>query len=170
MWLHTWRFVLAAIRTGIPRVANTLGLCVRDAARALRRSPSHALFILIILAVGISAATVTFSVVDAVVLKPLPFEQGDDIVNLPLRTKRFANGPLSVEEFWAIHDRVTALESVAQWVSWPVETEGAQETLRAARTTASLFRVLRLKPIIGQAWTADDEARGIVDLALISHR
>src|SRR5262245_5094367 len=107
MWLQTWRFVLAAIRTGIPRLANTLGLCVRDAARALRRSPSHALFILIILAVGISAATVTFSVVDAVVLKPLPFEQGDDIVNISVRTERFANGPLSVEEFWAIHDRVT---------------------------------------------------------------
>ena len=51
-------------------------------SRAVRRSPAHALFILVVLAVAIAAATVTFSVVDAVVLRPLPFDRSDQLVQI----------------------------------------------------------------------------------------
>src|SRR3954470_14520295 len=67
------RAVFACAIAALPRVRRTGGHILRDAARALRRAPAHALFILVILSVGMAAATVTFSVVDAVVLRPLPF-------------------------------------------------------------------------------------------------
>ena len=83
--------------TSIPRVLRSAGLVVRDAARAVRRAPSHAAMVIGVLAVGITAGTVTFSVVDAVLLKPLPIAGGDRLVfissfDLEARTNELALG------------------------------------------------------------------------------
>jgi putative ABC transport system permease protein len=174
-WTAFWlncrilRSVLASITAATPRFVRSSGHTLRDAARALRRAPAHALFILLILAVAIAAATVTFSVVDAVVLRPLPFDHAEAIVELSGRDVR---GPTSLapEEFWAIHDGVAAFDSLASVRSWktPVTAGGTTRELAVTRSTAELFRVLRLKPLIGQVWTTDDEARGDMHVAVIS--
>src|SRR4051812_43258374 len=67
---------LAAVTvTAAGRTMRVTGVALRDAARAVHRAPGHARSILVMLAIGIAAATVTFSVVDAVVLRSLPFER-----------------------------------------------------------------------------------------------
>ena len=56
---------------------------LRDAARSVRRSPAHSLFVIFILAVGIVSAVVTFSVVDAVVLRPIALDHSERLVYVP---------------------------------------------------------------------------------------
>jgi hypothetical protein len=160
-------FVFAWIAAA--RLVRMCRYALRDAARALRRSPAHAVFILVILSVGIAAVTVTFSVVDAVVLKPLPFEQGDAIVMLSGRNLR-GQTSLAPEEFWAIHDGVTGLESVASARFWktPVDFGNGTEELSVMYSTSELFRVLRLGPLLGQLWTAEGEQRSDDNVAAIS--
>ena len=171
LWLHG-RLLLwacAAATTGAHRVARAAASTTGDAARAIRRAPAHSLFILAVLAVGISAATVTFSVVDAVMLKPLPFDDSHEIVVLGGRLPSRRTG-LTQEEFWAIRDHVPGLESVA-----PLATENAAidergtERLNVRHTMLDMFRVLKLQPFFGRLWTADEEARGDADIVVISH-
>ena len=153
--------VAASFATVAPRVVRSVDHTLRDAARALRRAPAHALFILLILGLGIAAATVTFSVVDAVVLRPLPFDRSEELVILNPRDLR---GPtaLTPQEFWTIHDRVAGFESVAlrfTWFAEPVTARGVTEELSVRQSTAETFRVLRLHALVGHLWTADEETR-----------
>jgi len=172
VWLNrqVLRFIAASIATAVPKSVRSLGHTVRDAARALRRAPAHSLFILLILAVGISAATVTFSVVDAVVFKPLPFDRSEEIVMVTAKTARGFSG-FTLDEFWAIHDRVPGLDGVATMTSYrvPITIAGAKDEGSVMRAMADLFHVLRVKPIVGRLWTADDEARGDDQIAVLSY-
>jgi putative ABC transport system permease protein len=175
LWLnlHALAAVGAAMRVVVPRFARSCGHTVRDAARALRRSPAHGLFILVVLAVAIAAATVTFSVVDAVVLKPLPFDRPDQLVQITGRNLR-GPYPLRTEQYWPIHDGVPAFEHVAALVRWtdksPVIIDGTTEQLNIMRSTAELFHVLGLVPVLGRVWSSDEETRGDRHVALISFR
>src|SRR5689334_736028 len=82
IWL-SWRLlraIAAGVSSATPPAVRSGGHTLRDAARALRRAPAQTTFILLILTAAISAATVTYSVVDAVMLKPLPYEHGERLV------------------------------------------------------------------------------------------
>jgi predicted permease len=147
--------IWSALCVAAPRLARTWEHTFREALRGTLRRPAQALFIVFVLAAGMSAATVTFSVVDATVLRPLPFEEGDRIVTITGRRPAGASG-LSPEAFWTIHDHVTGLDSVApvmQWGGAEVTVNGITESLVVLRTTAGLFRVLRLNAFIGSVWT-----------------
>jgi putative ABC transport system permease protein len=153
--------VAASFATVAPRFLRSVGHTLRDAVRALRRAPAHALFILLILGVGIAAATVTFSVVDAVVLRPLPFDRSEELVVLNPRNLR---GPTAFtpQEFWTIHDRIAGFESLGLRFTWfgsPVTARGVTEELPVRHATAEVFRVLRLQALVGRLWTGDDETR-----------
>jgi predicted permease len=165
--------IIASLRVAAPRWWRSIGHTLRDAARALRRSPAHALFILVVLAVAIAAATVTFSVVDAVVLKPLPFDRPDRLVQIQGRDRR-GPYPLRTEQFWPVHDGVAAFESVGALSRWagksPVIVDGRTEQLSVMRSTAELFQVLRLVPVLGRVWSSDEETRGDRRVAIISFR
>ena len=84
LWLtlHVTRAITSAILTRMPGFVRSGGLVLRDAARALRAAPAQAFFIVLVLAVGITAGTVTFSVVDAVLLRPLPIEEPHQVVTI----------------------------------------------------------------------------------------
>jgi putative ABC transport system permease protein len=162
--------ISSALRTAAPRLARTWGHTFREALRGTRRRPAQSLFIVLVLAVGMSAATVTFSVVDATVLRPLPFDEGDRIVAI---TGRRPSGPsgLPPEAFWTIHDHVKGLDSIApvmQFGGADVTVNGATESLTVLYTTAGLFRVLRLNAFIGSVWT-DDQAQSDPNVAVITH-
>lgn len=163
--------IWSALYTSTPRAARAWGHTVREAIHGIRRRPAQTLFIIFVLAVGMSAATVTFSVVDATVLRPLPFENGDRIVTITGRRSTGVSG-LSPEAFWQIHDHVRGLDSIApvsQWGGAEVTVDGVTENLVILRTTAGLFRVLRLNAYIGSVWTADDET-SVPDVAVVTHR
>ncbi len=165
--------VAAATRIALPRLARSCGWTLRDAARALRRSPTHALFIFVVLAVAIAAATVTFSVVDAVVLKPLPFDQPGQLLQIAGRDLH-GPYPLRTEQFWPMHDGVPAFEHVGALSrsadKVPVTVDGTTEQLTVMRSTTELFQVLRAVPVLGRVWSSDEETRSDPHVAVITYR
>jgi putative ABC transport system permease protein len=145
-----------------------------DAVRSLRSSPGVTLFILVILTSTIAAATVTFSVVDAVVLRPLPFERPDDLVAIDhQRGDRVMSQAraLSALQFLALRERTDAVETMAAVAraQQVLQTGGEPERIGSARVTASLFEVLRTKPLMGDVFDASREVAGNDRVAVISH-
>ena len=173
LWVHaqTMKAVAAETRTAAARGIRLLGMTLRDAACAIRRGPRHARTILVILAVGIAAATVTFSVVDAVVLRPLPLDRSEQLMLLSGRSAEGWPTALAPEEFWAVHDHVAALDGVAplRWMPSAVTVGNVTEELRVVRSTSELFRVFRLKPVLGRLWTSADEQQGEMRLAVLDY-
>jgi putative ABC transport system permease protein len=173
LWVNaqTIKAVAAETRTACARGIRVLRMTLRDAACAIRRGPRHARTILVILAVGISAATVTFSVVDAVVLRPLPLDRSEQLMLLSGRHIGGWPTALAPEEFWAVHDHVAALDGVAplRWMPSAVTVGSVTEELKVVRSTTELFRVFRLKPAVGRLWSSDDEQRGEMGLAVIEY-
>jgi putative ABC transport system permease protein len=142
-----------------------------DAARSLRASPAVTLFILFILTLTISVATTTFAIVDAVVLRPLPFDEPDDIVAIQHHGGN-ALTRFSALEFLALRDRTRAFSALAAVVGGSVslQADGKSDQVSAARVTSSLFDVLQVRPLIGETFTAAHETAGTDRVAVISYR
>src|SRR5262245_45561032 len=116
LWLEiqTIRFTFAALASGMPRGLRAAGHGLRDAVRALRNRPATALFVVLILGVGISAATVTFTVVDTVLFRPLLLDPDERLVSINV-TGQTSQGlrRLSPVEEQAICDRGSNLDGCA---------------------------------------------------------
>ena len=153
-------------------------IVIRDAWRALRSSRGVTAFSVLILTAAIAAATVTFSVVDAVLLRSLPFDDSDRLVVVSSRgggvasSKEFAQ-VMSFVHFDAWRRQADAFDSLAA-VSWGprayLPTDAGERPLSVSQTTASLFEALHVNPVLGRLFTAENEIIGRNDVALIGHR
>ena len=177
LWMErqVWRHILAEVGALAPASARGAAMLCRDAWRSLRATPGVTAFILCVLTLGISAATVTFSVVDAVVLRPLPFPGAGRLVAIEARRPgAFGNVSTSpVFLFDRLQSEVDAFESLAA-VSGRTGTEqldrgGKLETVPSATVTASLFDVLGVRPAMGQTFTAAHEVQGQDLVAVIGY-
>ncbi len=155
---------------------------VKAAIRSLRSSKGFTSVALVVLALGIGATTAIFSVVDAVVLRGLPFDEHDRLVAVgerPHPSGSVARPDADSEALaavtpqnyldWAAHQQV--FESVAAIASgWLTLREpGAEpESLVPQRVTADFFSTLRVRPAIGRAFTADNEVAGLERVAVLS--
>jgi predicted permease len=152
---------------------RTAGLVLRDAWRAVRRAPAHAAMVIGVLAIGITAGAVTFSVVDAVLLKPLPIEDGERVVflstyDVPARKQRI-NGDL----FWQLHDHTQTLESVSAFSTQMGQSStiaDLTDEFPITRMMADGFRILHLSAGMGRLWTTEEETRGETDVAVLGYR
>ncbi len=170
--LQTVRAIVAELLGGAPRWLRSAALIVRDAARAIRAAPAHSLFVVFVLAAGVTLGTVTFSVVDAVVLKPLPVDHPEQLVNISVEDKAF-KPRITPDVYWRLHEELPSVDSMAMrgtGIGLMVTVDGAMDEMAVTRATADIFRVLRLSPAIGRFWTADDEAHGRRELAVLGYR
>jgi predicted permease len=165
--------IALAVATSVPRTLRTAGLILRDAARAVRRAPSHAATVAAVLGIGIIAGTVTFSVVDAVLLKPLPIDGGDQLVFINSFDARARKERINGGTFLQLRDHTQTLEGVAPFG----QAHGSSSTIAGLTdefpttfTTADGFRLLHLSAGVGRLWTADEEARGETDVAVLGYR
>jgi putative ABC transport system permease protein len=153
---------------------STLAFELRDAARGLRRDRGFAVAVIVTLAVTLGATTATFSIVNGVLLKPLAFDQPDRLVTLRenwhevmTRTQAF---PVNERhfEFWRAHNQ--SFESMAQYLIMPatLASAGAASQIAAVRTSATLFDVLRVSPLLGRSLRIDDERDAAPEVAMIS--
>jgi predicted permease len=167
------RAIVAASAAALPRAARTGVLIVRDAWRSVRRAPAHSLSVISILALGITVGTLTFSVVDAVLLKPLPLDRPEELVsissnNYPARPFKL----LSPQQYLDFRDRTHTLAGVAsfsRFTGGDATVDGVTQYLDVNFVTSDAFEVLRLKTAIGRLWTAEDEKRGQIDGALLGY-
>ena len=147
---------------------------LRYAGRALRRSPGFAVLAIAIMALGIGANTAVFSVVNGVLLKPLPYQGADRIVTL--RTAFLiaggTQGQVSIANYRDWRDESVSFEAMATYRGGesPVSPGPAAEYGRLATVDAQFFRVFAVEPLMGRTFTPeetvpDNEQR----TAVISH-
>jgi predicted permease len=138
---------------------------LRYGARLLWRQPGFALLAILLIALGVGATTTLGSLTYAVLLKPLSWPDANRIVLLSeVRegAKRTPPNILTNATYLAWREAPATLESLAGYSASTVTlTTGTDpERIRVARTTASLFTVLRARPAEGRLFTADDEVNG----------
>ena len=170
--LHTLRAIELEVRAACPRLARSAGLILRDAVRAIAAAPAHSLFVVLVLTAGITLGTVTFSVVDAVVLKPLPVDHPEQLVFIPTRDKDFKQR-ITPEIYWRLHDHLASVEVLGarlNGLGTMATVAGITDQVTVTHASADNFPMLRLSPAIGRFWTADDEARGHTDVAVLGYR
>ena len=152
---------------------------VRHMARGLGRSPGFALAVTLTLGVGIGGNTAIFSVVDQVLLRPLPYPDGDRLV---VMFERFDN-TLGVERSapcncvspanwldWQRDNRT--LTGIAVWRNAPVTLVGIGDPVRLNNQLVSgeFFSVLGVRPALGRTINANDDRTKAARVAVISHR
>jgi putative ABC transport system permease protein len=141
--------------------------------RGLRGAPGTTLLAMAILTLGIAAATVTFSVVDAVALRRLPFDAPDRLVAIA-RVDRASEGlaPVAPQDFFTWQDQAGAFEGLAATGPWGLSYTpegGAPQRLITQRVTSNLFDVLRVAPASGRGFTTAHEVTGGDDVVILSH-
>ena len=172
LWLE-WqivRFAIAAARTSLSRTAGVVRYTVRDAVRSLGRQPAHALVILLVLGVGISAATVTFTVVDAVLFRPLQLDPDQQLVSMRIATSKRPRR-LSGSEAQAVRDGSQVIATMADYTvgTAPAAIDGAKQNLQVGAVSPEFFQLLGLTTQIGRVWSPADVAL-TSDVAVITDR
>ena len=142
--------------------------------RMLLKRPSLTIVAVIAIGLGIGANTAIFSVVNAVLLRPLPFDQPEELVMLSTETRSQAldgRGVFSVPDFLDLQNRNTTLEHVAiVQGSGTVITEGGEpERLFGAVVSADYFSVFRVKPILGRVFTREEDKPGGPSVIVLSY-
>jgi len=155
-------------------VRDALGREVRLAVRGLRRSPGFSLVVFATLALGIGAATAIFTLLDAVVLRPLPYPNETRLVWIESDVSGASSGPWGVSEagyfYYRAHNRT--LDAVGAFAigDAPIATREGAESVPAAFTTASVFNVLGLRTVLGRPIQSDDDRPGKGSVVVLSHR
>jgi len=145
---------------------------LRQGVRALRRKPRFVAGVIAILALGVGASTSVFSVVDAVLLRPLPYKSADRMVKIEEATaKREINGMTS-GDFLALARRTDLFEKAVAYVRDRVTVTGIGEPTQAivSRASAGLFSMLGTSARLGRALVEADDDPSNPNVAVLSDR
>jgi putative ABC transport system permease protein len=135
---------------------------VRFGWRALRRAPAFAVAATVTLALGIGANAAIFSVVNAVVLRPLPYARPHELVSI---------GDGSGGEFLALRDRLRSFSQIAAYAGQTHPIDDGREALRVegAAITTNLLATLGVTPVLGRGFTEDEGRLGNNAVLILSH-
>jgi len=147
---------------------------IRYALRALLRDPAFASMAVLSLAVGIGANTAIFSVVNGVLLRPLPYHDPARLFTIrevvPKLTHLYPTLPVNFSHYYEWRKRCSALQSIALVNSAAPNLTGAGEPqlLNGARVSAGIFRVLGVTPQLGRGFLDEEDPEGHNQVAVIS--
>src|SRR5437867_2354805 len=149
-------------------------LDVRYAARSLARTPALALTAVVALALGIGGNTAIFSVVDAVLLRPMPYDRPDRLLMVWQHdfNRSLAREWVSPANFLDWKKDSRAFESLAAFRdrSFDLTGSGEPERLDGQWVSASLFPILGVKPLYGRVFREEEDRAGAERVVLLSHR
>jgi predicted permease len=141
----------------------------------LLRRPGLSVLAVAALAVGIGLTTTMFSIVYAAVLKGLPYERADRLVaiarNRPAQGIQFL--PVSIHDFFDWREQEQSFERLAAYYLETINVagpEGRPIRYYGAYTTANLFDVLRVRPMLGRTFSAEDDRPGAPQVIILSYR
>ncbi len=149
---------------------------LRHTVRSLLRSPTFTVASLICLALGIGATSAIFSIVNAVVLRPLPYRDAKRLVRIYTEFPTFPNGGL--HKFWVSEPEVFDLKNAAKsfqaigaWATTGANIAGQSQPLRVTTTymTAELPKLLEAKPMLGHLLTKEDDVPGAPPVVMLSY-
>ncbi len=155
-----------------------LDILLHDARLALRtliRSPGFTAAVVATLALGIGATTAIFSVVNGVLLTPLPYPDSDRLVVVWQndRATGTVREPAATADYWDFRERSRSFAGLAMHATYSVTLAregGEPRRLRAAAVSHTLDEVLGVSPRIGRAFTAEDDRPGAGRVALLTDR
>ncbi len=148
------------------------------AVRRLIKSPGFAITVLLTLAIGIGANTAVFSVVDSVILKPLPYPESDRLVSLWLNAPgaaglaNFQKGlPLSPSMYFTFSENNRTFESLGAWLPQKANLTGLTmpEQANIILVTDGVLQTLGIPPAIGREFTAADQAPNGAKSVMLSY-
>jgi putative ABC transport system permease protein len=153
---------------------NTVGQDVRYALRTLLKSPGFALAAIVVLALGIGANTAVFSVVNAVLLRPLPFPEPQRLMAVRLTDPREDMfGSFGDADFSAFRDQQKSFSHVAAYALGQSEfnfrSDSEPSRVRGVAVTADFFETLGLTPERGRTFQAQDDRGEAQPVAVVSH-
>ena len=150
---------------------------LRFALRTLRKSPGFSAVAVIVLALGIGANTAIFSVVNAVLLQPLPFRDSDRLVRLWHTPPKNAfpgmtTFAVSAANFvdWQRLNHVFEPMTIYEYRGFNRTGTTQPENLRAAAVSSGFFSTLQVQPLLGRVFTPDEDQLGYNSVVVLSHR
>ena len=149
---------------------------VRYALRTLLKNPGFTSAAIICLGLGIGATSAIFSVVNAVLLRPLPYAESQRLVRIFTEFPEFPNGGLrhfwmSAPEYLDIKRDTRSWQAIEGWVNSGVNLAGESEPVRATASfvTGGMFDMLGITPLRGRLISKADDVTGAPSVALISY-
>lgn len=172
----------ARARDGRRPVRNPLGNLVQDGRYALRTfaaTPAVTTVAIVVFALGIGATTGVFSVVEAVLLRSLPYASSERLVDITLRPARSfdqgkagaGGGTVDLATYRAWRARVTVLEDMAVYTSREqvLTGLGEPEKVGAYAVESTLFPMLGAAPLLGRGFLPEEDVPGAGEIVVVSH-
>ena len=157
--------------TPVGRLWDDVIFDARYALRAMRRSVGFTTIVVAILAVGIGATTAAFTIVDAVLLRPLPYPEAHQLIVVSTLTEKGKPLPLSAAD-WVDHAREDAATvSLAAYASWPMNLTGGgdAERVRSIIVSGNFFDVLATPALAGRTTRGADDDPAAPTVVVLSH-
>ena len=145
---------------------------VRYALRQLRRSPAFSFVIVLTLSLGIGSAAAVFSVIDAVMLRPLPFANQDRLVFPDTTAREGYEQPWSYLSYVDARPELKTFEALAGYSEFgKVNLEGPSGpiALQAVKGTDNFFDIFGVKPLLGRTYRPGEDQPGRDDIAVLSN-
>jgi predicted permease len=151
---------------------TTLGQDIRFGLRLMRQTPGLTLIAVLSLAIGIGANTAIFSVVNAVVLNPLPYSEPDKLVSLFQDRHNFHQASISFPNFldWQRMNRSFTALAAYRNTGYNLFSRDEPERVHGEMISAGFFEILGVNPLIGRTFTAAEDQLGANPTAMISER
>jgi predicted permease len=145
---------------------------VRYACRMLLKTPGFTLVAILTLALGIGANIAAFSIVDGVLLRPLPFNHSEQLVRVfdDLRTSNTKDVGMSVPQFWDYRDRAGVFQDIAVIWLTPANLTDVErpERIEVLATSPNYFTMLGVQPALGRVFTQKDDVPGFINAVVLS--
>jgi putative ABC transport system permease protein len=162
------RFVL---REGV--VFSEFVFNLKYALRQLRRSPSFALIVILTLALSVGVATAVFCVIDAVILRPLPFANQDQIVAVQSKSVSGYNQPASWPSYQDERKQASAFSALAAYWDYDKMTletpDKSVVSLASVGGTDNFFQIFGVAPLLGRTFLPGEEEAGKNDVVVLSY-
>ncbi len=170
------RYKSGARRTGGRTTRGTMKMTglwndARFALRGLFRAPGFTAITVGTLALGIGATTAIFTVVNGVLLKPLPFDDPDELVGVWNRSANADRLELGAAQYFTYRDENRFFDDIGSWAAGQVSVTGLEEPeqLSAVWVTAGLLPLLRVQPVIGRRFSEEDDSPDTPQTLMLSH-
>ena len=176
VFLDLVRFALAAVPDALhlvrhERTVDSLLLDIRFGMRSLAKRPGFTLTAVLTLALGIGANSAVFSVVNGVVLRPLPYADSESLVRVREVTPEGYDFSVSPPNFFSLREEATLLSDVVAFLGTSMTLTGTEtpERVYGMRVSRELFQLLGGSPVLGRTFTAEEEETAPDPALILSH-
>src|SRR5687767_4333834 len=145
---------------------------LRYALRQLLKSPGFTAVAILTLALGIGANTAVFSVVDAVLLRALPYHNSERFIDIFSTNPTGDRDGLSILELDELRNQIRSVEELTAFQSQNVNLTGGErpERIRGAFVAANFFEVFRLNPVLGRTLAKGEDQSGAAKVVVVNEK